>query len=582
MCFAFSIANTSNVFGQSTMTPEMKKKMLQEILKEKIHPDNGVAEEEENDPGGMLRTTGSVSDKKMSPYFSIGIQEAETSIEVDPGDSNNLVASFILQPPLSTPIYYSSNGGATWTKSNFNSIAITDTDFPGSTIIGGGDPAFAWDKVSGTVYFSWIVLSENTAHDTAFFTLNWAYSADKGHTWKVKPGAAHVIGQGALNPSNGTDYSYKDGICDREWLSIDNSGGANQGNLYCSFVNFVQGGECVKVKKASDTVFGPIHRAYSGSSQFGNVVVDKNGIVHMTIADVSTEAIYHVSSSNGGNSWTTPHRIYTGVDLWGQTDIVHGRENAAPNLAVDDNNNLYCVWSDYSGDVYAFYSKSVNKGVSWSTPKRIDSLSPVFMGNGILMPTVATSGNDVSISATVINHSNSDTANYYQITSTDGGNSFAPWPLLLSSAPTYYPHYTPMASYFFGDYNRSISSGCMTYAIWEDGRKNQGPKVYTAAVNHCTTGVQQLTAISSSLQIENIYPNPAKDNVTLQCNESKDEAVTVYIYDIAGKLIQQQAYNLHRGSQNLSMPLNLHSGMYMLSVYNAEGLVATRNLQVVK
>lgn len=578
-------------YTQSNITPEMRQKMLRDILAEKMHQVNEI--EEEHDISGMLRTTATGNDKKVSLSTAGSTEEAETAIVVDPNDDNNLVLSFMSQSTstaLSFPIYYSSNKGATWFKcTTFNTQTIAAADFPGGIIAGGGDPVFAWDK-NGTLYFAWIYLVLNSAHDTSYFTLNWAYSNDKGHTWQIQPGENHFIGQGAVNPGTGAEYNYKDGVCDREWFAIDNSGGPRQGTLYCAFINFTfgGGGESIKTKAPSATSFGPMKLTYKGSSQLVNLECSHGGRLHMTFADLSDNTLNHIYSFDGSNPFLS-HKIYQGTALFGKKNIVTDRENAAPSLAIDGNDNLHVVWSDFvgsgsaAGKVYSYYSMSSDSGFHWTTPKRLDSLSPVFSGKQMFMPTVSAGKNNVTITVTAIDpHSLGDSARVYQITSSNYGQSFIAWPLLLSSQPTYYKQYTPLSNYFFGDYNKSVSSDCMTYAIWEDGRTTQGIKVYTASTNQCVTGVQQVSSVTSSLQLQSVYPNPASDHVTLQYSDVREEAITVSILDMTGKLILQKEYHTKNGTQEINMPIALNSGSYILSVNNAEGLVATRNLQVVK
>lgn len=572
-------------YAQSSMTPEMKQKMLQDMLREKMHTVPQSAEEP--DMSSMERTTSSIgAEKKLTTNVVTSAEESETAIIVDPNDSNNLVVSFMSQStslPLSFPIYFSSDHGTTWTRSSFSTQFINSTDFPGGTLAGGGDPVFAWDKVSNTLYFGWIYLTLNPAFDTSFFTLNWAYSTDKGHSWQVQPGVNHFIGQGAEDPSTGAGFNYKDGICDREWFAVDNSGGPRQGTLYCAYISFAKGGECVKSKSASATSFGTANLAYGGASQLVNIEVDHTGKLHMTFADINFNILYHTYSSTGGLPFHGPHNIYNGTNLFGKDSIVHGRENAAPSLGIDANNNLHVAWCDYKlGKVYAYYSRSSDSGLHWTVPKRLDSLSPAFSGKMMFMPTITAAGNSVTITVTAIDPAPGDSARVFQFTSTDGGQTWGNWPILLSSSATYYKQYQPYAAYFFGDYNKSVSTSCMAYAIWEDGRKTQGPKVYMATTNHCTLGVNQVSAVTASLQLQSVYPNPASGHIILQFTDSKEEEITVSINDINGKKVAEQTYHTQNGSQNILMPLHLNAGMYVLSVNDVDGLIATRNLQIVK
>ena len=341
--------------AQTSKMVEKKKALLKQTLEEKNFHLQGL----KNMATGSsiksgARTTATDERITTNPAH---VDEGEISVIYDPTDSNNLILSYMEQSTgLTFPVYYSSNGGTSWTLSDFNSLSIMSADFPGQLPAGGGDPSFAWDK-NGKVYFAWIYLTINSAFDTAYFTLNWAYSNDKGHTWHTV--ANHFIGRGAINATTQTILPYKDGITDREWLTVDNSGGPHQGNVYCSFVNFPSDStapsfEGIKVLIPAADTFGPIVPAYVGGTQFGNVEVDKNGTLHMSLADLDSNFVRHVASTNGGMSFATSEVVArTGIMFPSAPFVVQYRENAAINMAVDGTegtgNNVHIVWSDLPG-----------------------------------------------------------------------------------------------------------------------------------------------------------------------------------------------------------------------------------------
>ena len=581
--FLFSAIKST---GQNQQTPERRQELLKKVLKEKgFHLPGQLAAKEENDAGRIAGKTTATDQRVSGNPPAVG--EGEISVIYDPTDSNNLILSFMQESSgLAFPVYYSSNGGASWSLSNFSSTTILGADFPGQFAIGGGDPAFAWDK-TGKVYFAWIYLSVNTTFDTAFFTLNWAYSTDKGHTWSVAP--KHFIGQGALDPMTQNTFIYKDGITDREWLAVDNSGGPHQGNVYCSFVNFpgdmtIPSAEAIKVMIPANDTFGSMVPAYVGSTQFGNVEVDNGGVLHMSLADIDNSCVRHVASADGGVSFgTSSVAAYTGTMFPSPPFVVQNRENAAINMATNgpsgSGSNVHIVWSDYpGGTVNSYYARSADGGVTWNTT---DTINKLFPGKFTIMPTVAAYGNNVAISVAAID--SSDSARYYVVNSTDNGNTFNP-PTLVSSVATNYNTIgaaDTSSTLFFGDYNRSVRTQCEVYSTWCDGRKNNGPKVYFAKVNYCTLGIKEITSVNGNVQVLSLYPNPAADKVTISIQAGKALPVTIELTDMNGKVIKTLLYNLTNGTQNITIGLNgIPKGVYVLTVQDNNGIIATRSLVV--
>lgn len=76
------------------------------------------------------------------------IQEgAEPHIVMHP-TNKEILALVFMQNSLSSadyPIYISLDGGFTWNKSSFSSEAALESQFPGSMLLGGGDPVLAFD-----------------------------------------------------------------------------------------------------------------------------------------------------------------------------------------------------------------------------------------------------------------------------------------------------------------------------------------------------------------------------------------------------------------------------------------------------
>jgi hypothetical protein len=127
-------------------------KQIMDAYDEKRHMDEG------NTPG--QKSSGGDQDGSESPLtagqkaVSTGTPESEVHAAINPTDTTNIVVGPIHISPASgmiLPIYYTTNFGASWTKSSYQAIPY---EF-GAQISGGGDPVFAFDA-DGKVYMSWI------------------------------------------------------------------------------------------------------------------------------------------------------------------------------------------------------------------------------------------------------------------------------------------------------------------------------------------------------------------------------------------------------------------------------------------
>lgn len=81
--------------------------------------------------------------------------------------------------------------------------------------------------------------------------------------------------------------------------------------------------------------------------------------------------IYYRKSTDGGATWGPSRRLTWNTDA-----------SISPALHVESSGNIHLVWSDYTpGNVEVFYRMSSDRGVTWTTPKRLtwnagDSWSP--------------------------------------------------------------------------------------------------------------------------------------------------------------------------------------------------------------
>ena len=76
-----------------------------------------------------------------------------------------------------------------------------------------------------------------------------------------------------------------------------------------------------------------------------------------------------------------------------------------------------------------------------------------------------------------------------------------------------------------------------------------------------------------------IYPNPAKNKVTVQVKQFDPGMVAVKLMDIKGKIIRQDNRLLTEGTEDIVMFLMLRAGIYFIQV-SGNGKVARKKLVI--
>jgi hypothetical protein len=175
--------STSSLFIISAQQQNAGTEAIRKVLKEKIR-ENRIPDK---DKKNVFRSVPNQNNPNVTvaDYPVSGMPEPESEIQaaMNPHDTNNIICSSNAFPSSTANdipvnrIYYTTNFGASWSLSSFDPLPDTS----GMSILGGGDPAFAFDK-NGRAYYSWINLYSPN-FNTIFWDLLWAYSDDGGATW---------------------------------------------------------------------------------------------------------------------------------------------------------------------------------------------------------------------------------------------------------------------------------------------------------------------------------------------------------------------------------------------------------------
>jgi hypothetical protein len=274
--------------------------------------------------------------------------------------------------------------------------------------------------------------------------------------------------------------------------------------------------------------------------------------------------------------------VYNGTNLFGSqgNGYIHDRENSAVNMEVDGAKHVHVVWSDFTmssdSNFNSYYSR-LNDGTSaFTSPLDLKTLFPA--GLRVLMPVVSTYGNRVTIGAYGVN-ATSKTGDYYIINSDNNGQNWSA-PIKLSSASTNYASAQNNGAWF-GDYSNAVRTDTKVYNLWSDGRGTGKTKMYVSAYTLWPSAVQDLTPVNSSLQLDDVYPNPAHQLLQLNLRCEKPTSYMLQLVTMDGKMLIMEDRQANTGKSNVTIPVEqLANGMYILRLESKDGFQITRHIAI--
>lgn len=556
--------------------------------------------------------------------------ESEIHAAVNPLDTNNMIASPILQnsadpfQAITCPVYFTKDGGETWQKSDFISIP-PDLGHPAENLItsGGGDPMFSFDA-NGRAYMSWINLIFTLANigtdenpqmtpDSAIVGIFWAYSDDGGETWESSQ--SQYIEKITRTPLSDFMMGNSGAFLDKQWMASDLSDSPFRNSVYMSLCrigassNNPEGESRIAVyrKRPGEANFNeePVYITDPDvSAQFANIAVDNEGKVHvsMFIDNGIQGGVYHSVSDDGGLTFREPKLVseLTGSNPFrgvkeGVIGISDDRMYPAIHLAVDNSKestegNLYITWSangiDQGGlnglDVY--FAKSTNGGSSWSDPIIVnnDPKEGGKVDNYYPNITVNNRGHVVVGWYDRRNQTDGVSTHYYLAYSFDGGETFSTNFPITDETSDFSRIGRANQDFGIGEYNGLVTTGYNAFPFWADGRLNNGDiNVYTAKVgitdNPVSVNLEDVKILDTEIENLTVIPNPVSNNATLSFNHTISEQVRIEIYDISGNRIFSTNQFSVNGNNIIDLNLeNLSSGNYFVKVFSENGMAVER------
>lgn len=441
----------------------------------------------------------------------IGDAANEPSITHDPNDPNKIAIGWRHFETISNSFRqagnaYTTDAGQTWT-------------FPG--VIDPGvfrsDPVLDWDT-EGVFYYN--SLTSNSGN----YTCQVFRSYDGGATWD---GGTYAQGG------------------DKQWMSIDKSGGIGNGNIYAfwtsyysiCFPNFftrsVDGGNSYE-----DCYY------IQGEPYWGTTVVNSNGDVY--VAGAYGSDFMFAKSSDAQNAGQTPTwDVTTNIDLYGEITGFGGYQCPNPsgllgqtNITVDSsggpyNGYIYILCSvDRNGPdpLDVMFTRSTDEGQTWDTPVRVndDPGNNAYQWFGTM--SVAPDGRiDVVWLDTRDNPGSVNSALYYAY-SQDGGET---WSVNEKLSESFNPHLGWPQQDKMGDYFDMYSDETGAHLAWAN-TLNGEQDVYYANITPSITGISANDP-SEHISLSQNFPNPCNEYTTIRYNLPQKMHIAIKVYDLTGR-----------------------------------------------
>jgi len=489
--------------------------------------------------------------------------DGEPYLAINPNNPQHMVVAwmgFVINNQIVIKTKASFDAGQTWSTTNF--APHTNPAY------GSADPSLAFDD-AGNVFLCYIDFDDLIGSGEVYIRK----STDGGLNW----GAPVEVINAHSDPGK---YPI-----DRPWMSIDNSGGSYNGNIYITTMP----------PKAFGYLPPPYHPYFIRSTDGGNSFEPWTFLDHtswltgnfipqpMPTNTVSSNGIFHAAYP----SWVTSQNVYPQYILASSSDggatlnyksIVTLSGNTAFNdtlakkgylLRSNPNNPDHLIFilllKNY-GDADVFFMESFNSGNSWSGLSRVND-DP--MANKRMQDLIwADFDLDGDLVLTWRDRRNAPDTTYTTSTEIWGAIKhkdslhFSP-NFLISDTQVSYDTILASAG---NDFMCVKFRNDTLNAVWGDTR-NGRLNIYFQRIsfNGTTVSTQQIS--SEIIPVLKVSPNPASEFINIEAKNIKK----IQLFDSNGRTHLQIDLSISKDKMTLDIT-NFPVGNYILSVWTENGL----------
>ncbi len=385
--------------------------------------------------------------------------QSETFIAINPANGRNVITGSNEIQRLPMRAMASSDGGATFTGADLPlppPRTSNGFDF-------GSDPSIAFDS-TGNAYYSYIIVFFSAGGSINGTEMAVARSSDGGLNWTATYFAPQT-GEGQFN--------------DKPMITVD-TGSAHHNRIYVAWDNATGNSSSIKngnnvVVSHSDnggvTFSAPVPASGNFTGKTGGIGADpyvtSDGTLHVAWQDYAHLVIADASSTDGGNTFSTPHAIAL-IGAFAFNVAAQSSRGALVYPACGSyRSSLYCSYTNGSDAATSVYvAKSTDGGSTWS--------SQALPGSGDQFNqwlAVDQSNGSVNVAYYDTGTHRATSTLYTLARSTNGGNSYSTSP--IANAPTDETCCAPSVNLGnqYGDYEGLAAAGGIVRPVWTDRRK---------------------------------------------------------------------------------------------------------------
>lgn len=483
----------------------------------------------------------------------------EPSICINPKNTQELVAAANLDN-----VYYSHNGGASWTQTP----VACPWGIWGDPVIGVDTTgAFFYLHLSNPPVGNWI--DRIIAQKSTDGGVNWSAGSFMGLNG-IKAQDKHWI---AVDRETNTLYV--------TWTQFDQYGTSNPADSsIILFSKSTDGGTSWSATQRINLLAGDC--VDSDNTAEGAVpAVGPNGEVF--VAWANQDKIWFDRSTDGGATWLDQD-IFVSDQPGGWDYGISGiyRANGLPVLSCDlsggpNHGTLYINWTDQRNgeeDTDVWLAKSTDGGNTWSAPMRVNDDAPGKQQFFTWMTVDQVTGWIWTVFYDRRNYSD-DRTDVFMAVSTDGGVTFQNFQ--VSETP-----FLPSSSFFFGDYTNVAAHNNVVRPIWARLESND-ISIWTALVqpDEVVTSTRPAPEIAA-FSIEDPFPNPFSEETGISFKMHRRALVNLSVIDMQGHVLaspidnEWRDYGVYLEKINMTA-MKLPQGAYFL-VLKVDGEVCKKKI----